>query len=484
MGTISSRRMGAADTIWLNMDQPTNPMVIDAIMWFDDPVDWDRLTDVIHRRLIERFAVFRQLAVPSRLPLAPPSWQDDPDFRIERHLRRATLPSPGDDAQLQAYLQAHFSRPLDRARPLWEIHFVDGYRGGAAVVARLHHAIADGIALVCLLLSLTDEAPDRDPTRRSDSDSDDETVLAGRAVLDRAGPTGSTGILPTALLPGLARVADASTAVTLGAVRLLSTVPGLADARRIRAGVRFSRDSLLVAGKLLLSTDPASPLRGTPGGSKLVAWSEPRPLDGVKRAARLAGGTVNDVIVAAVSAALSRYLQDRGAEPVDLTTMVPVNVRRSDRAVTEDLGNQFALVLLRLPSGSWTPLERLAEAKRRMDEIKGSPEALLTFGLITAIGRTVPRVERALVDFFSDKAFGVTTNVPGPPSRRFMAGTPIAGILGWVPGTGRQSVGVSIFTYDGAVRVGFKVDADVVDAPGDLVQAYEQAIDELLQLIG
>jgi WS/DGAT/MGAT family acyltransferase len=277
-------------------------------------------------------------------------------------------------------------------------------------------------------------------------------------------------------------VTGATVVAALEAVRLLFALTGQTAPRRVRAGLRFSRQSVSIARKLLLSSDPVTPLHGTPGGTKLVAWSGPRPLGDVKRVARLAGGTVNDVVVAAVSAALSHYLVDSGAEPVDLMTMVPVNVRAPDRPVTADLGNRFALVLLHLPTGSWAPLDRLAEAKRRMDRIKDSPEPWLTFGLITAIGRTPPMVERLVVDFFSGKAFGVMTNVPGPTRRRSVAGTPITGILGWVPGTGRQGVGVSIFTYDGTVRVGFKVDADVVGAPDKLVHAYEQAIDELLRL--
>ena len=237
-----------------------------------------------------------------------------------------------------------------------------------------------------------------------------------------------------------------------------------------------------VVDKLLLGSLPAGPLTGVPGVRKRTVWSAPHDLNAVKRIGRLSGATVNDVLVAAVSSSLSSYVLDRGGEAADLTTMVPVNLRPLDRPLPRELGNRFALVLLPLPTGPYAPLLRLAEAKRRMDAIKTSPEAVLTFGLITAIGRTSPEIERLLVDFFSGKAFGVTTNVIGPRQVRYVAGTRLTGVLGWVPGSGHQTVGVSIFTYDRTVRVGFKVDAVVVTHPEALVHGFDEALDELQRM--
>jgi WS/DGAT/MGAT family acyltransferase len=244
----------------------------------------------------------------------------------------------------------------------------------------------------------------------------------------------------------------------------------------------LTRQTLHVADKLLLGSTPATPLTGVPGVEKRAAWSHSRPLADVKRIGRLAGATVNDVVMGAVAGAVSSYLVEHGDEPADLTTMVPVNLRPAGRPLPPELGNRFALILLPLPTSVRTPLGRLSETKRRMDAIKGSPEAAITFGLINAIGMTHPRLERLLVDFFAGKAFGVTTNVVAPARERYLAGSRITGLLGWVPSSGRQTLGVCIVTYDQTLRVGFKVDALVVPDPGRLVAAFDLELDRLLHM--
>ena len=149
--------------------------------------------------------------------------------------------------------------------------------------------------------------------------------------------------------------------------------------------------------------------------------------------------------------------------------MVPVNLRPLDEPLPRELGNRFALVFLRFPSSDATPLGRLALTKARMDWLKASPEAALTFALISVIGRTTGALERRVVDFFADKAIGVTTNVAGPRQVRHLAGVPVTGVLGWVPGSGRHTLGFCIVTYADTVRIGIMADESVVPDPEALL---------------
>lgn len=462
------RLIGPVDTIWLNMDRPENLMVIDSVMWFDDPVDWERLKLVVQHRLVDRYPVFSQRPVDPNLGLGLPHWEDDPDFALRRHMHHRTLPAPGNELALQRYVEKQMHHPLDREHPLWEVHLLDGFGSGSAVVMRFHHALADGIALAQVMLSLTDDTPTGDL-------EESERIRSGETGGDEATARGGAA----GLVSGTAATAVSAASAAL---HLLGGLPHLANPAHAADAFTLMQQTGHVANKLLLGTKPQTTLSGPVGLLKRATWSAPRPLADVKQVGRSAGATVNDVLVGAVSGAISQYLAACGDDVLDLTTMVPINLRPPGVPLPRELGNQFALVMLPLPTGMRSPLLRLAETKRRMDSIKNSPEAVLTFGLINAIGRTHPEIERLLVNFFAAKTIGVTTNVAGPPTGRYLAGARISGVLGWVPGSGDQALGVCIFTYDNTVRVGFKADAGSVPNPERLVEAFDQELDDLQRM--
>jgi len=454
------RSFGPVDTMWLNMDRPNNLMVIDAVMLFDEPISHARLGPLLQDRLVERYPVFAQRPVSAANPFGMPQWEDDPDFDLSRHLRRATLPAPGNLEALQCYVESRMSVPFDRSHPMWEMTLVDGFGRGCALVARFHHSIADGMALSQVLLSMTDASPVADPEERQ---ADDHSRELPRGLAGVARGLGDTGIQ-----------------VARGGLHALSRIPGLANPARAMEVLELAVKTGRVADTLLLGHNPVTPFSGVPGIEKRAVWSEPLAIADVKAVSRLSGATVNDVLVAAVSGAINTYLRDHGVDPVDLTTMVPVNVRPAGQPLPRHLGNKFALVFLKLPTGVLPPFQRVAESKRRMDWIKGSPEAVITFELNRLIGRAEPHLSNLIVDFFSNKAIGVTTNVMGPQHQRYVAGVPLTGVVSWVPGSGRQTLGVCIFSLAGMVRVGFKADAATIPDAEKLVHAFEQDMDQLL----
>ena len=466
------RAMGAVDRVWLDMDRPTNLMVIDSMMWFDEPVDWERMTAVVQSRLVDRYPVFHQHPVEPSTALGASHWEDDPDFSITRHLRRVVLQAPGDDATLEQYIESQMHRAIDRDHPLWEMHFLDGYHDGAVVFTRFHHCLADGIALAQVLLSLTDADPAADLVAAESAPGGQPAQAQSAQQLER--PAGLLGIA--------GRVTGTGSDAVRGALHLLTQMPRALTPKFAVDAFALALQTGHIADKLLLGTNPDTPLSGTPGVTKRAVWARPRQVADIKRIGHLAGATVNDVLIGAVSGALTSYLVDHGGDPTDLTTMVPVNLRPLSQPLPCELGNQFALVMLPLPTSLRAPLQRLSEAKVRMDSIKHSPEAVLTFGLLTAIGRANTDIARLAIDFFAAKTIGVTTNVVGPLAGRYVAGARIAGVLAWVPGSGRQTVGVCIMSYDRTVRVGFKVDAGVVPDAEKLVHAFDEEMDTLLRI--
>ena len=156
VGTVSTHHaMSTADAAWLRMDRPTNLMIVNSVLWFDEPVDWERCKAVFLDRIVARFDRFRQRAADG-LPLAPPHWEDDPGFDPALHFHHVALPAPHDRAALQDFIGDRIATPLDRSRPLWEVYLIDDFGSGCAILVRIHHSIADGIALARVMLTLTD----------------------------------------------------------------------------------------------------------------------------------------------------------------------------------------------------------------------------------------------------------------------------------------------------------------------------------------
>jgi WS/DGAT/MGAT family acyltransferase len=448
---MSRTKMSNADAAWLHMDRPTNLMIITSAMWFDEPVDWDRMQAVVTERMLDRYPRFRQRPEESGVHLGDLHvgrlhWVDDHDFDIDRHLIRHTLPAPGGDAELQDYVSAVMGQPLPYDRPLWEIHLVDGFKGGSATVTRIHHSVADGISLARVLLSLTDELADAAGV------SDEEVEHPGLVEQFVAGARGLAS--------------EALTAAT--------------DPAELKRLVELGYSGAKALGKLLfVPPDHRTVLKGRMGVHKYARWATTCSLADVKRAGRAHGATVNDVLVSCTAGALHRYLEHRDSLVDDVRAFVPFNLRPLDQPVPTSLGNEFGLVFLDLPVGRSDPVARLAETKKRMDAIKDSPEGPVSYGVLSVIGMTPVQMEKYIVDVFGLKGSLVLTNVPGPREPVSLAGTRVAGVLPWVPQSGAVSMGVSIFSYAGNVTVGINVDARLVPDPDVLLAGFDRELTAL-----
>jgi len=452
---MSRYAMPAADAAWLHMDRPTNPMVVNGLVTLAEAPDPDDVAAVLEQRLVADFPRFRQRVAE---PLGRgPAFEDDPSFDLDDHFHRLELPAPGDRAALQAMVSDLVTPSLDPGKPLWHAYLIEGYEGGAAVLWRIHHCIADGIALGRVMLSITDGG--------GESGTAPPSSRPGGALRRLAG-------IPASAISAIRGV---------GAAAVHEGVETLAHPDHVRELAGTARRDVATVAKLLASpADAASDLRAPLSGARRVAWSEPVPLARIKEAARLRRVTINDLLLTALAGALHELLGPDGGLPDEIHAMVPFNLRPLDEPVPADLGNDFALLLLELPVGGVAPGERLREVSSRMDEIKSTHEALLAYGVISAIGLTPPWVEDRLIGFFTDKASLVVTNVPGPRQQLHFAGAPVSGVLVWAPCSGSLGTTVSIFSYNGEVTAGFMTDTALIADPGQLVRAYESALHELM----
>ncbi len=458
---MARQSMSNVDAAWLRMDDPTNLMMITGFFEFAEPLDYERLRATVDVRLVQRWARFRQRANMSRLPLRGPYWEDDPYFDLDNHIFRIGLPSPGDERALKEMISKLASRPLDKSKPLWEFHLIENLAGGGSfLVARLHHAIADGIALMSVLMTLCDVDPH---AAWPEPESEEMHRRRGREV--------------RALFHPAASFFAAGRALAEEGRMMLH--PGHAMKRAGQAKAFIER----LARLALLPPDTRTLFKGKLGRKKVVAWTRDLPMEDVKRVKNTFKVTVNDVLVAAVAGGMRRYLVSRGErvyKSLSVRAMVPVNLRPLEEAAK--LGNHFGLVVLALPVGMENPLERLMEVKRRMDDLKQSPEAVVGYTLLEAMGMTPTQIEKLLVQFFAMKSTLVLTNVPGPRQPLYFAGSPIERIMFWVPQSGRLGLGISIFSYAGAVNVGVMSDYGLVPDPEQLAQFIEEEFTEMLRL--
>ena len=506
------RRLGVQDALWLEMDRPNNLMVVDSVIWTAEPLDFGRVRAVVEERLIGRYPVFRSRAV--RDDDGSWWWEPDPEFSFDNHVALVSLNRPSDPRALQDLVAAHRTEMLDRNRPLWQAIWVKRYRGGSAMILRSHHAIADGMRMVQLSMSLFDSSPTggailapavaqhaahplppgQPLPRRVQASAAGVARSAGGALsrlgglvgaatdvphlLARAGrlgrlalrnPLGATGSLLTAAQTTGAEVAKTVRSALPGGGRLIdvfSSAPGDVDTVR----------------KMLLGTrNDATIWTGTAGGEKSVTWSEPMSLAAIKAVAAANHCTVNDVLVATVAGALHDYLQAHDARCSSVTFMVPVNLKPLDLTLPDTLGNEFALVQLELPTDEPDAHRVLAAAKRRMDRIKQGHEAAVAFRMQETIAGFSHDLYEASVDLFTNRTIGTLTNVPGPPMPVYLAGALVDGMVGWAPISGDQPMSFTIYSYDGEVTVGIACDTALVPDHEMIIDGFADAFGRLVE---
>ncbi len=457
-------RISGVDTAWLRMEHPTNLMVIVGVMMFERKL---KLKDV--KRVVEaRFTAFRRFRQKAVQDATGAWWEMDPNFDIDSHVHRIALPGRADKAELEALVSDLASTPLDFTRPLWQFHLVDNYEGGSALVLRIHHCYADGIALIQVILSMT-HATAAGSLAMSPEEFDEPD--AGDAAFWEQLLKPVAGALENAASMGKGLIAQG---------REFAANPQQASEavqELTRKGMDFAGE---VARLALMGRDSDTRFKGALGPRKRVAWAKPLPLEDVKIVGKALGCSINDVLLSMATGALRDYLTERGdpVEGVEIRAIVPVNLRPPGQA--RNLGNHFGLIFLGLPVGMAHELERLYEVRRRMRELKGSYQPVLALALLNAVGYGPRVIQDQVLNLLSQNASAVMTNVPGPPHPLYFAGHRIVEQDFWVPQSGGIGMGVSILSYDGRIQFGVITDEGLVPDPDAIVGRFADEFEKLL----
>jgi diacylglycerol O-acyltransferase len=463
MGVMArSDRLTGLDTSFLHLEQGATHMHVAAAIVCEGPAPtYDELVEQIVSRL-HLVPRYRQRLAFVPLAQGRPTWVDDPHFNIAFHVRHTALPDPGDDSQLRRLCGRVFSQALDRSRPLWELWLVEGLSEDRfALLSKTHHALVDGISGVDIVSVLFDTSPDPVP----------------------AGPVPEW--IPRPLPTDAQLLADA--------LLERATVPA-EIARGIRAAWRGPRQVVerlahaaagLGAVAQVAQAAPTSPFNVKIGPHRRFAWAGGDLAD-FKMVKNALGGTVNDVVLAVVAGALSRYLarHEELDEDLVLRAMVPMSVR--SELQRGGLGNRVAAMWCALPVGTTDPAGRLLAISREMDGVKESSQAIGAQVLTELTGFAPPTIMAQAARLQArQRLFNlVVTNVPGPQFALYMLGRRMQAIFPMVPLASNQALGIAIMSYDGQMCFGLIADFDAVPDLEDLAGDLRLSLAELVAAAG
>ena len=492
--------MSGLDGAFLSLESATTHLhILGAIVF--DPSDVEgglnflRIRDLVADRLA-LVPPFRQRMVNQPFGLQHPRLADDPDFDLDFHLHRARLPEPGGRRELAELVAGLASQPLDRSRPLWEFHVIEGLEHGhIAVIPKVHHSIIDGVSGAEVMAAFFDLSPDRVPhtlfkrengqeraSRRSPGDG------AGRPPTQDAGH-GAAGQWSPPPLPGEVE----------GWRNILGSLPGQADAlvRSISRSLQSARSTGDRARQSESSSSPAlfeaprTSINRAISSHRRVAFAQLSLAD-VQCVKQVLGGTTNDVVLAATSGAMRAFFATRN-EPLEsaLVAMVPVSVRAGSER--DMLGNRLSALFVSLASGAEDPAMRYRQIRGAALAAKAQSEAVgrevfsgWAEAVVPAVATRVSRLvtNLRLFDHLAPLFNLIVSNVPGPGVPLYMAGAKMVAMYPIGPIIEGVGVNVTVFSYLDAIYVGIQADWDLVPDIDVIAESIPESLAELVDAAG
>jgi len=451
--------LSAVDAAFLAVEDAKAHMHIGAVTIFEAQklqrpeggLDIDRIRAFVANQLY-RVPRFRQ-----KLAFVPltgrPGWIDDPSFNLTYHVRHTALPIPGDAQKLKDLTGRIMSQELERAKPLWELWFVEGLADDRlAVISKIHHALADGISGLDLIAAIVGPNPDYRPK-------------PAPAWMPRPAPSGTQMLSAevarrlsvSALLSGRGAPRGAPAASTR-----LSDLPAML------------RRTVAAAGAAIEAPVP-TPLNADVGPYRRFDWTHV-PIETVQAIRSRLGGKMNDVVLAVVTGAVRRFLIDRGVrvDDLDFRAMVPVSVRAD--AERGRLGNRISQMLTRLPLEEADPLRRFQRVMGITQELKISGQAQGGETMTALAEFLIPPLAASLARLAARRGLGnmIVTNVPGPPVPTYMLGARSLAAYPLVPLGPTQALNIAVLSYDGVLNWGFNADWDAVPDLAHFVALVDQ----------
>jgi diacylglycerol O-acyltransferase / wax synthase len=452
-------RMSTLDAGFFFAEHPNAPMHLGALAVFEGPSPSDQELAGLYATKLPRVRRYRQVVRTAPLHMFRPAWADDEHFEIGYHLRRAAVPRPGRATQLHRLAGQIYAEPLDRSRPLWEAWLLDGIEAGRwAILSKVHHCMVDGIGGAALMAELFDLCPDAKPPAQPD--------------IWEPQPWPS---VPGALASGFADVVTCPLQALARVPRLMrQRLPARPDLAAFTAGLATSARRL--------AEPSASCLNGPIGPGRRWAWTT-TSLTMVREIRAELGGTVNDIVLAAITRGFRDLLLTRRelTDGLVVRSLVPISTRCADEHGT--ITNRLSAVLGNLPVAESDPIRRLHLVSDQMNQIKRARQAagpeLLTEMLAAAPSALLNLGTRAALRIPQPLVQTVTTNVPGPQFPLYILGRKMLQAHPYVPIGDNVRISTAVFSYLGQLSFGITAQSNAARDLDILAKGIQHGLAEL-----
>jgi diacylglycerol O-acyltransferase len=442
------------DLLMWNVDHPTGLTNITAMMFFKTKLDEQKVIRLLDER-IKGLKKFKEKVINKK---GKPVWHFDELFDINSHIHKIALPDAGDDKALMLMVSDLISMPLDYTKPLWQIHLIENYNGGSALLWRIHHAIGDGASLVNAMLTLTDEQPD-------------VAIQKSVAIEEEASSQKLKFNWKNKLNQGK----------QLAEKTVLNTQSLFKRPEEINHFISSIKNTTNDIISFLKSSDNQNTIyKGKLGVQKRVAWSKVMSLSDIKKISCHYHAKVNDTLLAILTGALRRHMekhhQDTG---ITFNIACPVDMRKNDQEI--DLGNKVGAILIQLPINTIHFEERIKIISEKTSALKKSLEPPLAYYYTEFISDFVPKsIELYAAKMLGSKLMAILSNVPGPKKPIYFAGEEIDNIMFWLPHTYSMGMALSVISYNNKVSIGITVDANLIQDPEEIIHNFEYEMNEVL----